>query len=96
MDAFNLGQIRASAEVEDDTAVYLPIRPHNTDFEDKRSDAENPCFTQEEKNVSLPLHRPAILLRASQRVISPPNGDFCEFRWEFGWELERYATLLNN
>jgi hypothetical protein len=30
MDAFNLGQIRSSAEVENDSTVDLPLRPHNT------------------------------------------------------------------
>jgi hypothetical protein len=30
MDAFNLGQIRASSEVENDVTVDLPLRPHNT------------------------------------------------------------------
>ena len=29
MDVFNLGQIRSSAEVENDSAVNLPLRPHN-------------------------------------------------------------------
>lgn len=35
LDVFNLGQIRSSAEIEDDTVAYLPLRPYNTDFEDK-------------------------------------------------------------
>lgn len=29
MDVFNLGQIRSSAEVENDSAVDVPLRPHN-------------------------------------------------------------------
>lgn len=35
MDAFNLGQIRPMAAVEDDTPIPMKERPHNTDFEDK-------------------------------------------------------------
>jgi hypothetical protein len=35
MDAFNLGQIRPMAAVEDDAPIPMRERPHNTDFEDK-------------------------------------------------------------
>lgn len=35
INPFNLGMIRAMNDVDDDTSVHLPLRPHNTDFEDK-------------------------------------------------------------
>lgn len=35
MDIFNLGKIVSIAEVANDSAMQLPLRPHNTDFEDK-------------------------------------------------------------